>query len=115
MWVMGGIALVGVGAGSTFGGLALSKWDDVEVAAKGGCRDPARYKGCSSAVRELQVRASSFATISTFSFIAGITALAGTTLLWLTLPATDTRQTTGLKVTPVLGAGAASAVVQGAF
>jgi hypothetical protein len=115
MWVMGGIAIVGVGAGSTFGGLAISKWDDVELAAKDGCRDPARYQGCSTAVRELQVRASSFATISTFSFIAGTTALAGTALLWFTLPATEARQSAGLQVTPVLGAGSAGASVHGAF
>lgn len=116
MWVTGGIALVGVGLGSTFGGLAISKWDDVAVAAKDGCRDPGGYKGCSNAVRELQVRASSFATASTFCFIAGTTALAGTALLWLTLPATDSsRRTTDLRVTPVVGVGSAGASVGGVF
>jgi hypothetical protein len=86
MWVTGGLTLAGIALGSTFGGLAITTWNEVERTAGTSCSSPARYQGCARPVPQLARRAMSYATISDFSFIAAGAALAGTTVLWLTVP-----------------------------
>ncbi|WP_437629723.1 hypothetical protein [Sorangium sp. So ce854] len=104
MWVTGGLALAGIALGSTFGGLAISTWDKVENAAPTACRDPARYRDCARPVPALSRRAMSYATVSDFSFIAAGAALAGTAVLWWTLPPDGPRASARVHVAPgVLG------------
>jgi hypothetical protein len=115
MMVTAGLSVVGMGLGGAFGGLALSRWDEVKDAAPLGCRNPARYEGCTQAVGDLQVEASSFATVSTFCFMAGSVALAGTVLLFLTGPREIPRGLVSVQVAPVIGPGSTGGVVTGVF
>ncbi|WP_437729922.1 hypothetical protein [Sorangium sp. So ce1335] len=104
MWVTGGLALAGIALGSTFGGLAISTWDKVGNAAPTACRDPVRYRDCARPVPDLSRRAMSYATVSDFSFIAAGAALAGTAVLWWTLPPDGPRASARVHVAPgVLG------------
>ncbi|MGK3992942.1 hypothetical protein [Sorangium sp. So ce1024] len=104
MWVTGGLALAGIALGSAFGGLAISTWGEVEDAAPTACRDPARYRDCARPVPALSRRAMSYATVSDFSFIAAGAALAGTAILWWTLPPDGPRARARVHVAPgVLG------------
>lgn len=86
MWVTGGLTVAGIALGSTFGGLAITTWDEVERTAKVSCSNPARYQGCAQPVPDLASRAMSYAIVSNFSFIAAGAAFAGTMVLWLTVP-----------------------------
>ncbi|WP_437684998.1 hypothetical protein [Sorangium sp. So ce176] len=104
MWVTGGLALAGIALGTTFGVLAISTWDKVEDAAGTACRDPARYRDCAQPVPDLSSRAMSYATVSDFSFIAAGAALAGTAVLWWTLPSDGPRASARVHIAPgVLG------------
>jgi hypothetical protein len=105
MWVTGGLTLAGIAVGSTFGGLALSAWADVEDAARERCRNPARYQGCAQPVPALARRAMSYATVSDFSFIAAGAALAGTAVLWFTLPPDGPRPGARVELVPGLVGG----------
>jgi hypothetical protein len=133
MLITGGLTVVTVGLGSVFGVLAISTWNDVEDAARnGGCRDPSAYKGCLRAIGDMEARASSYATISTFCFLAGGLALAGTTLLWMTGPpreplwstlgrpagrssARPKRSTLRIQVAPAFGPGGGFGAIRGTF
>ncbi|WP_437806129.1 hypothetical protein [Sorangium sp. So ce1078] len=104
MWVTGGLTLAGIALGSTFGGLAISTWDQVEDRAKTACREPGRYLDCAQPVPDMARRAMSYATVSDFSFIAAGAALAGTAVLWLTLPPDGPRPAARVQIAPgVLG------------
>ncbi|WP_437565654.1 hypothetical protein [Sorangium sp. So ce542] len=104
MWVTGGLALAGIALGSTFGGLAISTWDKVETSAGTACRNAERYLDCAQPVPDLASRAMSYATVSDFSFIAAGAALAGTAVLWLTLPPDGPRASARVQIAPgVLG------------
>ncbi|AUX44530.1 uncharacterized protein SOCE26_059940 [Sorangium cellulosum] len=105
MWVTGGLTLAGVALGTTFGVLAITTWDQVEDASAG-CDNPARYRGCPQRVHDLSSRAMSYATVSDFSFIAAGAALAGTAVLWMTLPESESapRASARVEIAPgVLG------------
>ena len=119
MLVTGGLAFTSIALGSLFGGMAISKWNDVEAVARTGCRDPEAYKGCDATVGDMEVDASSFATASTFCFLAGGLALAGTTILWITGPPSPRRSSArgvGLQIAPVVGPeGAGGALLRGTF
>ncbi|WP_437751689.1 hypothetical protein [Sorangium sp. So ce1389] len=104
MWVTGGLTLAGIALGSTFGGLALSTWSKVDDAARTACSDPARYRDCAQPVPNLSRRAASYATVSDFCFIAAGAALAGTAVLWWTLPPDGPRAGARVQIVPgVLG------------
>ncbi|WP_437520439.1 hypothetical protein WME79_26800 [Sorangium sp. So ce726] len=100
MWVTGGLTLAGIALGSTFGGLAISTWDKVDDAAKTACANPRRYRDCAHPVPDLASKAMSYATVSDFSFIAASVALAGTAVLWLTLPSDGPRATARVQLAP---------------
>ncbi|WP_437475928.1 hypothetical protein WME75_25045 [Sorangium sp. So ce1014] len=106
MWVTGGLTLAGIALGSTFGGLAISTWDKVEDKARTTCREPGRYLDCAQPVPDLARRAMSYATVSDFSFIAAGAALAGTAVLWLTLPADGPRASARVQIAPGILGGA---------
>jgi hypothetical protein len=77
--VVGGVGLVGVGAGAIFGLKAKSTWADAEE------RCPEAR--CNTAADlELDDDARSSAMVSTVAFAAGGAALAGGVVLWLTAP-----------------------------
>ncbi|AKT40126.1 hypothetical protein [Chondromyces crocatus] len=115
MMVTGGLAITGLALGGLFGGMAISKWDEVETLAQKGCRNPARFTGCTQGVADAEIEASSFATISTFGFLAGGLALAGTTLLWLTGPPRPRARLT-VQISPVIAPGnTTGALLQGTF
>ncbi|WP_437669134.1 hypothetical protein [Sorangium sp. So ce131] len=99
MWVTGGLTLAGVALGTTFGVLAITTWDKVEDASAG-CDNPARYRGCPQRVHDLSSRAMSYSTVSDFSFIAAGAALAGTAVLWLTLPEAAPRASARVEIAP---------------
>lgn len=86
MWVTGGLTLAGIAVGSTFGGLAISTWDDTERILATSCSDPARLQGCRQPVGELSEAALTYAQISTFAFITAGAALCGTVVLGLMPP-----------------------------
>ncbi|WP_437707367.1 hypothetical protein WMF45_26920 [Sorangium sp. So ce448] len=111
MWVTGGLTLAGIALGSTFGGLAISTWDKVDDAAKTACANPRRYRDCAQPVPDLSSKAMSYATVSDFSFIAAGMALAGTAVLWLTLPSDGPRATARVQLAP----GVVGGSVVGAF
>ncbi|WP_438037541.1 hypothetical protein [Sorangium sp. So ce128] len=111
MWVTGGLTLAGIALGSTFGGLAISTWDKVDDAAKTACANPRRYRDCAQPVPDLASKAMSYATVSDFSFIAASVALAGTAVLWLTLPSDGPRATARVQLAP----GVVGGSVVGAF
>ncbi|XXX72263.1 hypothetical protein WMF30_31905 [Sorangium sp. So ce134] len=111
MWVTGGLALAGIALGSTFGGLAISTWDKVDDNARTACRDAGRYLDCAQPVPDLARRAMSYATVSDFSFIAAGAALAGTAVLWLTLPSDGPRASARVQIAP----GVLGGVVLGVF
>ncbi|WP_437585417.1 hypothetical protein [Sorangium sp. So ce1000] len=103
MWVTGGLTLAGIALGSTFGGLAISTWDKVDDAAKTACGSR-RYRDCAQPVPDLSRKAMSYATVSDFSFIAAGAALAGTAVLWMTLPPDGPRASARVQLAPgVLG------------
>lgn len=100
MWVTGGLTLAGIALGSTFGGLAIATWDKVDDEAKTACANPRRYRDCAQPVPDLASKAMSYATVSDFSFIAASVALAGTAVLWLTLPSDGPRATARVQLAP---------------
>jgi hypothetical protein len=105
MWVTGGLTLAGIALGSTFGGLAISTWDKVDDAAKTACANPRRYRECAHPVPDLASKAMSYATVSDFSFIAAGAALAGTAVLWLTLPPDGPRASARVGLAPGIVGG----------
>ncbi len=98
--VIGGVGIVGLGAGAIFGVQASSKWSD----AKSKCSD---YPyGCTPEAQDLQASAKSAGTISTVGFIAGGALLATGLVLYFTAPKRES---------VALGIGPGSAFVQGTF
>ncbi|MDC0676934.1 hypothetical protein [Sorangium atrum] len=100
MWVTGGLTLAGIALGSSFGGLAIATWDKVDDEAKTACANPRRYRDCAQPVPDLASKAMSYATVSDFSFIAASVALAGTAVLWLTLPSDGPRAAASVQLAP---------------
>jgi hypothetical protein len=98
--VAGGLGAVGLGVGSAFGLVALSKKNDAETACPNLCVDPSGVNKWSDAKRA--------ADISTVAFLAGGIALAGGAVLWLTA---RTAPPTGAP-TAALGIGPASLQVK---
>jgi hypothetical protein len=76
---LGGLGLVGIVVGTTFGVMASSKYDD----SKRGCRD-ADVNVCSQHGVDLRNTAFTYGNVATVGFIVGGVALAGAATLWLT-------------------------------
>lgn len=89
-YVVGGVGVVGVGIGSVFGGLAMSKLNASNAAG-----DCAPDNHCSAAGATLRYAAEDRATVSTIGFIAGGALLAGGVVLFFTAP----KGTSGVEVT----------------
>lgn len=99
--ILGGVGVVGLGAGTYFGITAGSKWDD----AKAGCND--FPYACNHAALEARDSASSNATLSTIGFIAGGALLATGAILYFTASSGETKT--------AIGVGPGSAFVKGTF
>lgn len=77
-----GLGALGVGLGAVFGLSASSKWSDAQTQCGAGCPSD-------SAAQGLKSDASSAATLSTLSFIAGATLMAGGLALFFTATSAD--------------------------
>ncbi len=80
--VAGGLGLVGVGVGSVYGAISLSKSNEADKYCDGsGCRS---HKGV-----DLRDDALSAGNVSTVAFIVGAVGLAGGAALWFTVPPSE--------------------------
>jgi hypothetical protein len=93
--VIGGLGVVGLGVGTAFGALAMSKKSDASAVCPDVC---ATQDGASK-----WSDAKSAGTISTIAFAAGGVAVAGAALLWFTAPSSPSG---GLSAQLGLGPGA---------
>ena len=98
--VLGGVGLVAVGLGSFFGVRAFSQWSDAESQCPN--------DRCTGTGRQSGSDASTSATVSTVSFVAGAVLLAGGATLYFSAPKA---RNASLKV----GIAGSSAVVEGRF
>jgi hypothetical protein len=111
--VTGSVGFAGVALGGVFGILALSRWDQVKETL-GSCRDQTNYNGCPTAVKEGQLVASAYATVSTYSIVTGSAAIAGAIVLWYMSPRLPL-STARIKLVPVITPGGAAGFVTGVF
>jgi hypothetical protein len=95
--VVGGAGVVGVGVGSYFGLVAMSKKHDSDAQCPGGSSGP-----CSGTGVSLSKDAESAGNASTIAFAVGLAALAGGAVLWLVAP------TSAKSVAVSMGAGVAA-------
>lgn len=119
---LGTPALVGFGlgaaslvAGGVFGGLAFQQWGAVEDAAGTNCVDPVLYKDCSTKLRDMGARASTYATVSTVTFAVGGAAVATGIVLWLFSSSSHKTQASGVWVVPQVNAERAGFLALGRF
>ena len=105
--------LAGLAVSGVFGILALTRWN-ATTSQLNLCTDRAHLSGCPQSVKEQQVTASSYATVSTYSFATGIVALAGGITLWYTAPRMRA-SAPRVGLAPVPMPGGAAAVLSGAF
>ncbi len=108
-WVLGGVGIVGLGAGAYFGLQAKSKWYDVEGACPDGrCPDDAARVANAG----LQDEAARAGNISTVAFVAGAACLAaGGWLLW----SADSGDDRPLRVSPAATDAMVGATLRGGF
>jgi hypothetical protein len=105
--VIGGLGIVGIGVGTAFGFIAMSKEND---ATKNDC-DATNH--CNPQGVQLGKDAQSAATASTIAFAVGGIALAGGVLLYFTAPKAPSAPTVGLRASAIPGGGAFG--IQGAW
>lgn len=105
--------LAGLATSGVFGILALTRWN-AATSQLSLCTDRAHLSGCPQSVKEQQVTASSYATVSTYSFATGLVALAGGITLWYTAPRVRAAAPR-VGLAPVPLPGGAAAVLSGAF
>jgi hypothetical protein len=107
-WIAGGVGVAGVGVGSVFGLLAISKNAASKQSGGGTCN---AANVCDQADKSLRDSARTFGDVSTAAFIVGGVGLAtGAILLWL-VP--GTRASAAVRAYPVVGAGDAGFAVEG--
>lgn len=107
-----GTGAVGLGVGTVFGVLAMSKWND----AKSGCTDNGGVlTGCPVGADAARKDAQSKATISTVGFVLGGAGVAGAVFLYLTTPKETARPQHALRVVPVAPNGDVGMSVVGRF
>lgn len=114
-WVLGGVGVVALGVGGTFGGLALSTYGQAKTAC------PAKT-GCSSDAFATRTRAGTFANVANVGIGVGIVGVGVAVILLATgsshpEPAAAPKGATAssLAVTPLLDAREAGATVTGRF
>jgi hypothetical protein len=100
--VLGGVGLVGLGVGAYFGLSAKSKWGDASAHCHG--------QACDATGVSLANDAKSAGNGGTILFAGGAVLVAAGAVLWFTAPAPSR---TGLRVTPLVGPGAAGLAVSG--
>jgi hypothetical protein len=110
--IVGGVGLAGLAVGSAFGLQARSKWNGADC--------PNNL--CVSEADQTRAEdAKQFASISTWSFVAGGALMAAGAALWLTAPdGTNAREVAArrpmeLRVVPAAGEGSAGLLVHGHF
>lgn len=109
-WVVGGVGLVAVGAGSYFGWQASSKWSEVErVCPGGGCPDD-EARQANAGLRD---EASRSGNVSTVAFVAGGALLAAGG--WLILSADATGREGSVALSPAAPGAVAGATLRGGF
>jgi serine/threonine-protein kinase len=99
-YALGGIGVVGIGIGSAFGLVAISKNGNSN--ADGHCDTT----GCDPTGKQLREDALGAATVSTVAFATGLAALAAGVVVYVTAPK-------GVRVGPALGASFEGITVQG--
>jgi hypothetical protein len=106
-FVTGGVGIVGVGVGTVFGLLAISKWND----ARSGCASGTT--GCTPGAIALESTVRTDALVSTIAFGVGAVGLAAATVLYFTAP----RETNGVawSIAPTVGGGRIGAGLSGRF
>jgi hypothetical protein len=111
--VTGTVGFAGIVVGGVFGILAISRWNQVKDSL-GSCRDKERYNGCPPEVKQEQLVASSYATVSTYSILTGSAAVGGAIVMWYMSPR-PSRSRARLQLVPVVSPGGASGFVTGVF
>ncbi|MDI1480932.1 hypothetical protein [Polyangium sp. y55x31] len=112
---LGGVALAGFTVGGVCGGLAFSKWAEVEQMAPRQCRSPAGLSGCTQAVADKGTEASRFAAASTTGFVVGGAALAAGAIVWLTGGSGKRPSAGRIEILPAAGPAGVGGVVRGEF
>jgi hypothetical protein len=111
--VTGTVGFAGIMVGGVFGILAIARWDQVKESL-GSCRDPMKYDGCPAELKESQLVASSYATVSTYSILTGTAAIVGAMVMWYMSPRLPP-STSRIKLVPVVSPGGAAGVLTGVF
>jgi hypothetical protein len=104
---VGGVGVVGLALGATFGGLAISKNNAVKEAC------PVASDPCDPATVKSSRQAGTFADVSTAMFVVGGAALAAGIIVYFTAP--SRREPARAWATPLIGAGTAGVVAGGSF
>jgi len=107
---LAGAGVVGVGVGSVFGFIAMSKRDQSNGSSGDLCNANDQCGPSGLSLRQDAISASNVANIG---FIAGAVALAGGIVLYLTAPASA--KTVSVTVAPTTSSNGGGAFVQGAF
>jgi hypothetical protein len=111
-FIVGGVGILGVGAGSVLGLMATSQWS----ASKSDCASSQDCPRRPSAVTEHDT-ASTEATLSTVAFIVGGAALATSAVLFLTAPSSSATGSSGvpLRLEASLAPGGGGLALAGGF
>jgi hypothetical protein len=109
--VAGGAGLAGIGVGSVFGAMTLSKKSDQETS----CASPTACTGHTQALADHSSGMTDSA-VATVGFIAGGALLAAGAVLFFTAkPASDPPSATGILLVPSAGPGSAGMLMKGTF
>lgn len=111
--VTGSVGFAGIVVGGVFGILTISQWDQVKESLSS-CSDKAHYNGCPASLKESQLVASSYATVSTYSIVTGIAVVTGGIVLWYLSPRLPL-STARIKLVPVVSPMGAAGFVTGVF
>ena len=98
--VAGGVGVVGIGVGTVFGVVAISKKSSAQTACPGACGDQGGV--------DMWNDAASAGNVSTVAFIVGAVGLAGSAALWFTRPGQG-------KATTQVGAGPGGIQLRGTW
>jgi len=112
---LAGVGIAGLVVGGVCGGLAFSKWGEVEDMAQEQCHDPGGLSGCTPAVADKGAEASRYATASTAGFVVGGVGLAAGAVLWLVTSKGKRPTPAQIEVLPAAGREGVGAVVRGFF
>lgn len=108
-YVIGGVGVIGVGVGATFGWMAISAYDDAEQMCP-------THAGCSADAMDKRDSANGLATISNVATGLGLVGVgAGVVLLLTSGSGGSDSSAHGVRVEPTAGTGAAGAMIRGTF